>query len=274
MSAHGTGSKTKKLPLLAILFWMVFFIVVILLFIIQMPAIRKTLQSTRFIERLTNRPVTDETDVESSPAGEAQPADGVIFVEPSAVPEPPPVPFADGVSAENAPADDAAGQAATETMPPPALPAAETVSPPVRPAPEARERAIYFVKIDDLGMVYTASVKRRITVSDSPLLDVLNLLLRGPTGAERSQGFTSLIPDGVLVQNVRITGNTAVISFSENFMFNSYGAEGYVAQLRQIVWTATEFPNIHDVQILIEGRRIDFLGESIRIGRPISRDSL
>jgi spore germination protein GerM len=57
-------------------------------------------------------------------------------------------------------------------------------------------------------------------------------------------------------------------------MFNGYGAEGYVAQLRQIVWTATEFPNIHDVQILIEGRRIEFLGESIRIGRPISRDSL
>jgi hypothetical protein len=280
MSARGTGGKTKKTPLLAILFWMVFFIVIILLFIIQLPAIRKTLQSTRFIERLTNRPVTGETDGEPVPAGEPSPADGVILVEPS-------VPYVEpaggaltdgraaGIPAENAPAvDAAAGQPADEAAPVPALPAIETASPPASPAAEARERAIYFVKIDDLGMVYTAPVKRRITVSDSPLLDVLNLLLRGTTDAERSQGFTSLIPDGVLVQNARVAGNTAVISFNENFMFNSYGAEGYVAQIRQIVWTATEFSNIHDIQILIEGRRIDFLGESIRIGRPISRDSL
>ncbi|MDR2865644.1 MAG: GerMN domain-containing protein, partial [Spirochaetaceae bacterium] len=44
--------------------------------------------------------------------------------------------------------------------------------------------------------------------------------------------------------------------------------------LRQIVWTATEFSSVHDVQILIEGRKIDFLGEAIRIDRPLSRNSL
>jgi hypothetical protein len=272
MSVRGTGGKNKKSPLWAILFWMVFFIVVILLFIIQLPAIRKTLQSTRFVERMTNRPVTDETDGEPPPVVEERPADGVIFVEPPAAPEPPPVPSTDGTSTdgnaagipEDAPAADGAAR----------RPAVETVPPPARPAAEARERAIYFVKIDDLGMVYTAPVKRSVTSSDSPLLDVLNLLLLGPTDTEQGQGFTSLIPDGVLVQNARVAGNTAVISFNENFMFNGYGAEGYVAQLRQIVWTATEFPNINDVQVLIEGRRIEFLGESIRIGRPISRDSL
>lgn len=257
----------------AILFWMVFFIVIILLFIIQLPAIRNTLQTTRFIERLTNRPVPAETEPPPASADE-NPEGGVIYVEPPPAPAPPPArPPRDAlpdesenaaVPAESAPASgEAARRPAPETAP---------ITP--APPPEARERSVYFVKIDDSGMVYTSPVKRRVVVSDSPLLDVLSLLLRGPSDTERAQGFTSLIPDGVTVQNARVTGNTAFISFNENFMFNGYGAEGYIAQLRQIVWTATEFPNIHDVQILVEGRRIDFLGESIRIGRPISRDTL
>ncbi|MDR3124205.1 MAG: GerMN domain-containing protein, partial [Treponema sp.] len=67
--------------------------------------------------------------------------------------------------------------------------------------------------------------------------------------------------------------STAYLSFSEDFQFNTYGVEGYIGQLRQIIWTATEFPNISDVQILIEGRRIDYLGERIAIGSPLGRDA-
>jgi spore germination protein GerM len=41
------------------------------------------------------------------------------------------------------------------------------------------------------------------------------------------------------------------------------------------VWTATEFPNVVTVQVLIEGRRVDYLGsEGIWIGGPLGRDSL
>jgi spore germination protein GerM len=241
-----------------------------------MPSIRNTLQSTNFFERMTSRPVTGQLDDGTqTPAYDGSTADGVILVEPPIDTRIPPVPTVpptyEVLTDEDTPvlpdstpsADVASGQPATEASPAPA-----------RPESEARERSIYFVKIDDSGMVYTSPVKRRITVSTSPLVNTLNLLLQGPTDAEQRQGFTSLIPDGVLIQSVRIASNTAIISFNENFMFNSYGAEGYVAQLRQIIWTATEFPNIQDVQILIEGRRIEFLGESIRIGRPLSRDSL
>ena len=249
---------------MAILFWMVFLIVILLLFIINLPLIRNTLQSTRLIERLTDSPVEAVPKAEAPPpAGEESPATQ-IFVAP-------PLPAAEQALAE--PPDAAPDSAVSGQTNPPDPP--ETVRAPVEdPRPAVRERVIYFVKIDNSGMVLTSPVKRQVFVSDSPMLDALNLLLQGPTGTEENQGLASLIPDGVRIQNAHVTGSTAVISFNENFMFNGYGAEGYIAQLRQIVWTATEFPNVRDVQILIEGRRIDFLGESIRIGRPISRADL
>jgi spore germination protein GerM len=106
------------------------------------------------------------------------------------------------------------------------------------------------------------------------MLDALNVLLQGPTGEEQRRGLVSLIPSGTRILSATVRGSTAYISFSEEFQYNTYGVEGYAAQLRQIIWTATEFSNVRDVQILIEGRRVDYLGEGIWIGSPISRDGL
>jgi spore germination protein GerM len=280
MSVRGTGkgaydAKKKRKSMLAVLFWLIFFIVILLLFIINLPLIRGTLKSTHIVERLTNRPITaDQTEEEAPPAGEETPP-GIISVVPPPAAEIPSVPD----TALSAVPETAGGETAettgmgtdtgTESI------AAENIRPQNEESPPAsRERVIYFVKIDNSGLVFTSPVKRRVFVSDSPLLDVLNLMLQGPAESEQKQGLTSLIPEGARIQNIKVTGNTAVVSFNENFMFNSYGVEGYIAQLRQIIWTATEFPNVSDVQILIDGRRVDFLGESIRINRPLGRDSL
>ena len=103
--------------------------------------------------------------------------------------------------------------------------------------------------------------------------DVLNALLSGPSAEELNRGVVNLIPQNTRMLSAIVRGNTAYINFSEDFLFTTFGVEGYVAQLRQIVWTVTEFQNIHDVQILIEGRRMDYLGEGIWIGSPISRQS-
>lgn len=86
--------------------------------------------------------------------------------------------------------------------------------------------------------------------------------------------MVSLIPSGTRILSATVRGNTAYINFSEDFQYNTYGVEGYAAQLKQIVWTATEFPNVENVQILIEGRRVDYLGEGIWIGSPLNRDEL
>ena len=105
-------------------------------------------------------------------------------------------------------------------------------------------------------------------------MDSLNSLLAGPNADEKRRGLMSLIPANTKIISATVRGNTAYINFNDEFLFNTYGVEGYAAQIRQIVWTATEFSNVSDVQILIEGRRIDYLGEGIWIGSPLSRGSM
>ncbi|MDR2051992.1 MAG: GerMN domain-containing protein [Treponema sp.] len=133
-------------------------------------------------------------------------------------------------------------------------------------------RSIYFIKFDEEnGVILRTKASRTLPVTDSPLLDVLNALLRGTTAAEAKQELRSLIPSGTRVLSATVRDSTAYVSFSEDFQFNVNGIEGYIAQLQQLVWTITEFPNVNDVQFLIEGRRVDYLGEGIRIGSPLSR---
>jgi spore germination protein GerM len=101
--------------------------------------------------------------------------------------------------------------------------------------------------------------------------DALEAMMRGPLAEEERKGLMSLMPPKVKILSAAVQGTTAYISFSEDFLFNTYGIEGYAAQLRQVVWTATEFNNVKDVQILIDGKRIDYLGEGIWIGSPVNR---
>jgi spore germination protein GerM len=130
------------------------------------------------------------------------------------------------------------------------------------------------MRVDNAGTMVWTKVKRPLPASDSPLQDALTSLIKGPSIEEEKQGIISLIPKNVKILNATVRGNTAYISFSEDFLFNTYGTEGYASQRRQIVLTATEFSNVKDVQILIDGRRIDYLGEGVWIGSPISRAML
>jgi spore germination protein GerM len=134
--------------------------------------------------------------------------------------------------------------------------------------------SLWFVVIGDDGTMARMESRRSIPWSDTPLADALRALLAGPTADELDRDFQTLIPLGTQLRGVRMSGTTAIVDLSEDFMFNRYGIEGYVAQLRQLVWTATSFPSVQSVQILIEGQRRDFLGgEGVYIGKPLSRAS-
>jgi spore germination protein GerM len=105
------------------------------------------------------------------------------------------------------------------------------------------------------------------------MTDVIQALIAGPNDAEKQRGLISLIPPATRVlSTTTVRGSTAYISFSEDFLYNTYGAEGYAGQVRQIVYTATEFSNINDVQILVQDRVVDYLGPGIWIGSPLRRE--
>jgi germination protein M len=48
-----------------------------------------------------------------------------------------------------------------------------------------------------------------------------------------------------------------------------------LAQLQQVVLTATQFSTVDAVQILIDGRTVDYLGgDGVYVGRPLTAQDL
>jgi len=156
----------------------------------------------------------------------------------------------------------------------------EQVPPVSGPAADTRERGLFFIQVENDGAdLLLTRVSRTVRASDRPLYDSLAALLSGPTPEEAALGMVSFISPDIRILDVRIRGytigdtrwDTAYIDFNEYFQYNMRGSEGLISQIKQIVWTATEFPNVRDVQILIEGNREEFLHGGIRIGSPIGR---
>lgn len=150
---------------------------------------------------------------------------------------------------------------------------AESVKPETKPAVAPTFNAIlYFVEIDGDGRVNLKSVQRSIKKTDSPLTEVLGNLLSGPNYSEKTKGAMSCIPEGTRLIGASVKNGVATLNFSEEFQFNTLGVEGYLAQLKQIIYTATTFSTVNSVQFMIEGQKSDYLGsEGVWIGSPLGR---
>ncbi len=137
-----------------------------------------------------------------------------------------------------------------------------------------RKSRLYFVNVNSNGVISLKSIIRPVYYTDSPLTATIKVLLKGLSSSELNQGLLSLIPEGTKLKAVYIKDSTVFIDFNETFHFNSFGFEGYKAQLKQIVYTATEFSTVDNVQILIDGKKYQYMGaEGIYIGAPLSRNS-
>lgn len=135
-----------------------------------------------------------------------------------------------------------------------------------------RDAAIYFIRVTDDGAIHPEQVRRTVEYVDTPMTATLRTLLEGPTAQELSLGLLNLIPDGTKLISARVENGVAYLNFNEAFRFNSMGAEGLIAQLQQIVFSSTEFRTVNKVQILVEGQRVEYLGEGIYTGEPIGRE--
>lgn len=146
---------------------------------------------------------------------------------------------------------------------------------PVSQTTGTTELQLCFVNIDGDGAVVRQVIKRKVPKSDSPLTTAINLLLQGPdTTLSAERNCMTLIPAGTKLLSAKVQGGVAYLSFNEAFEINTYGVEGYIHQLEQIVFTATSFSTVNSVQFLIEGEKRDYLGsEGVLIASPLSRSS-
>ena len=242
----------------SVIFWVFLFIVLIVAIFALFPAVKKNWIEYSEKEKkpgtqITEQPAIDEPETPQPPRRDPPPQ--------TQINEPPP---------RDEPPPQAPPEKPTEnTLPPEQTP----VSPkPEQPAIETRDRAVYFMQLDNDGnILFPIKVNRKLQVSSSPLRDSLEALLAGPTAEEQRRGLDTFLPARAKIQSIEIKGNTAEINFNADFQYNAFGREGIEAQLRQIVWTATEFPNVHNVQFLINGKKITYISEGISIENPIGR---
>ena len=145
---------------------------------------------------------------------------------------------------------------------------------PTPPPVQDRTARVFFVMVDKNGEIQLRGVQRTVSADVAPLTSMLRELLAGPTAAEQRRDLISLLPDAVELHRVSVQDGTAVIDLGQAFRFSSHGREGLLARLKQLVYSATEFPTVDAVQVLIDGNNVDYLGpEGIYIGEPLTRES-
>jgi spore germination protein GerM/preprotein translocase subunit SecG len=289
---QNTGTYVKKKGanrnvLKVLMFWLLFFVFISCLFLINRERIRTTIENAHFPLWFSKKIQTEQLKVpvpEEEVPVQAEEVHGFIGKSAESDPflpeEDRPEISESGDGQDRVPRSFQERREAVSAEPvnSPVLSASPQTSmtlAPAQPSPDTavRTRFLYFIQLDAEGTILRSKVSRSLPGSDSPLGDVLEALLAGPSQEEQDQGLISLIPGGTKLLSVIIRLETAYINLSEDFLYTPYGSEGYTAQLQQLIWTITEFPTIRDVQLLIEGRKLDYLGDITWIGSPLGRDS-
>lgn len=262
MAYRRSQDENERRTSLGCLIWIFGAILIALVFFLKWPEIQLTLERSGVAHSLKARFSGTTTTLMPVPSPSRQPVSrpGVLSPE-------------DLLSGSQDDGTEIPGPFSTPKPTTTTLPSAEGTEPPAAEKPK-RNLKLYFVRVDDDGIITRQEVARETASTGSPLSDAIRALLSGPSEEELRRNLVSLIPPGAVLRSARILGSTAVLDFNEAFMYNKFGIEGYAAQLKQVVYTATTFATVQDVQILIEGKNRDFLGgEGVYIGRPLSRNS-
>lgn len=142
-------------------------------------------------------------------------------------------------------------------------------------APEEVEAAVYFLadtEETNLPGPHLAAVARSVPVAD-PMTAVLESLLEGP--ADDDPPLSSLstgVPEEVELLSVEMSDGVADVDLSANFAEGG-GSFGMFARLAQVVFTATQFPEVDSVLFLLEGVPVEvFSGEGIVLDGPQTRE--
>ena len=136
-----------------------------------------------------------------------------------------------------------------------------------------RDSSLYFVFFSGSGDIKLNKINRKVKVAGSPLQAVMDVLLEGVNADELNQGYLSLIPPGTKLKSIRVSDGIATMDFSEEFMFNTFGTEGMKNQLKQVIYTASEFPTVKAVQFLIDGKVVPYMSESVYTEKPLTKNS-
>jgi len=128
---------------------------------------------------------------------------------------------------------------------------------------EASEVQVFFPNTDvdpammDCEQVY--AVPRVVTKTPALAGAALAELLQGPTASEKSEGFSTSLPEGLEVRRLVIERGVARVDFKDQLEFQLGGSCRILSIRSQIRETLLQFPTVTDVVISIDGRTEDIL---------------
>ena len=115
------------------------------------------------------------------------------------------------------------------------------------PSQATQNIVIYFNKSEPTDIVQIA-VERTIPKTPAIATAAINELLKGPTAAEKSEGLTTAINAGTILNYVRIENGIANADFNYMFDYQMGGSARVRAIYQQIFKTLTQFPTIKEIR--------------------------
>ena len=127
---------------------------------------------------------------------------------------------------------------------------------------------VYYPKNDGMGLVADSRTVK--LGSDDKYTAALKSLLAGTT----EKGQTNVIPKKAKLRSVTVKDGVATVDFSKELEQNfSGGSTGEEMLVGSIVDTLTEFPEVQNVQILIDGAKVETLSGHMDLSEPLARMS-
>ena len=269
---------------LALACWILGFLILLIVFLVKQDEIYSNLKTTRFFERIfgSTPEFIANHEVKEEPQKEEETIITLKKEEPVKTPVEQTAPSATvyvpkeepKVQSKTEEKETSKSETVAQTQNEEKPKTENKVEQPKSVTKTVVNQKLYFVYIGEDGVVSRKVITREVEKNDSPLVTNINLLLKGPDSSEANKGYKTLIPPGTRLLSAYVRDGVAFLNFNEEFEFNRIGVDGYLAQLMQIVYTATEFSTVKSVQFLIDGQKKEYLGsEGVWIGSPLSRTS-
>ncbi len=140
-----------------------------------------------------------------------------------------------------------------------------TSQPNSTPIQESMRLTVYYATPDAMYLVPEVHI---LAKNDHPAQTAMEILLAGT----QDKQLVAVLPADTKLRNISVKDHVAYVDFNDKLIKNGTGGSATeMLIVGSIVNTLTEFPEIHKVQIMVEGKKIDTISGHMDISEPLSR---